>query len=1336
VTRAQPAVSAAVADAPARTIFETSDDLFDAPAKPTKRAAKPFAESAGSASPYRATSAFSAWNDDVFDGASSTAPRTAVASSAAATPASRAYPSLGPVGDVAGPVECDDDLDDDAIDDDGIDDDDDLYGAESGLAASAPASTSAGGAARGAQRESADLALLDAEALAAYQDDLEYYAGGLSASAMGGVSPRKGGVFSPHDLARLTPQQRYELTGFSPLKPNAADYARLASGALDPSTFAPGALPPWLLNRRPVIPLPAGMPASGVGAIRAFERALPFGLHENTTRVLGLPKELGGFGFARLSRVQERVIPALTQGMDALVRAPTGTGKTLAYLIPIVERLLARRTSPHQRSFSAVIVAPTRELALQIAACAQQLLALHTRYRESDYTVATLIGGGSSLHEDQQPLMADNPAIVVGTPGRLAAHVMQTPGFRTRMAGVDTLVLDEVDYLLALGFKHDVSTIIGAGRQYRQTCMLSATLSPAVRLVAHHALRLGHEVIDLIADPRGDSSETLKQVYEEKVRRDDERFARAVAAAAEAEVGSDPHAEGTDGVRAAVAARAAEARRSFGLVETDEFDMLDEEDDWAEDAAAAVQASAAAATAAGAATTDDQGSAPGTGVGTDIAARDAEEEHALALYVSETPQKARQMFVTAPIEDQLPTLARLFDDMGGRYRFARRSTLEGMGVLDELDAATAAVTARAGANAAAGVGAGASANGGAWAAGYDSEYEELKRAHGGRGNAPVANPFAPLPIPGTAAGAAAAGARVGGDDDLIPLLGAPPARRPPVPPRGSAAHGSLVAAVDDDAASGPESEGEIGVSAFGMFAETRDERERLIDERLPRPPKVVVFMPTARMAQFAAAVFRRVLRPQEPALGRGRARNKRLRKRDRAAALDHAWAAVLELHSRKGQNHRVRTVEAFGKRQWDNGVILFCSDVASRGLDFDDVDLVVQVGLPPSRNQYVHRVGRTARAGKDGQALLMVAPHEVPAAAKMLAGLPVNAPDLEEVELPSLSVLLSRVVAEQERQDAEEAVTAEAGTAGTETSAEGRASGAEAAAAAAAVAATEPVPAGVKASNDDAKLTSDEDDGDDYSDLSATETDFEQEDSKAQELWHGIVSRACAPLFLAPETAPEARAAVMEELYGQCMSSDTGGLRDPKTAFDSRLRATLSGVLHDQELGLDADRAYVAWLGLHRIRKLRSRTGDVLSVQLDSVKRPQGAAALTPAELLPLAQSTAAALGLRGPFGDGPLPKLPAETAAKLGLTDTPGFPVGEPRRWDRSAKVQGSKKKRHQRWARERHDSGEYTPKRTLNAQRREVMRGSEQMSRPQRGRTGEMHYKWRPSGDQDVPY
>lgn len=161
----------------------------------------------------------------------------------------------------------------------------------------------------------------------------------------------------------------------------------------------------------------------------------------------------------------------------------------------------------------------------------------------------------------------------------------------------------------------------------------------------------------------------------------------------------------------------------------------------------------------------------------------------------------------------------------------------------------------------------------------------------------------------------------------------------------------------------------------GLIASTFEVlmRERT-KQRRGEPSKVLVFLPTARQASFYAKVFNELSREQDEKTG---------------------LPAALELHSRKSQSARTKTSAAFRDARFQ---ILFASDVAARGLDYPDVSLVVQVGAPESRECYTHRLGRTARAGKSGEGLLVLSHIEKLWLEGVLHGLPLN----EEVA-PALS---------------------------------------------------------------------------------------------------------------------------------------------------------------------------------------------------------------------------------------------------------------------------------------------------------------------------------------------
>ncbi len=166
--------------------------------------------------------------------------------------------------------------------------------------------------------------------------------------------------------------------------------------------------------------------------------------------------------------VQARAVPALVEGGDWQITAHTGSGKTLAYLLPSVERLLRREPpeNPYRLSRPRLLVlAPTRELAAQIFAVCRRLI------RELPLRV-TLLTGGEDFGEQKKRLKR-NPPIVVATPGRMLEHLQKES---TDLSMLETLVLDEADRVLDMGFRDDVLAIAEHCGGQRQSIMLSATL--------------------------------------------------------------------------------------------------------------------------------------------------------------------------------------------------------------------------------------------------------------------------------------------------------------------------------------------------------------------------------------------------------------------------------------------------------------------------------------------------------------------------------------------------------------------------------------------------------------------------------------------------------------------------------------------------------------------------------------------------------------------------------------------------------------------------------------------------------------------------------------------
>jgi len=184
-------------------------------------------------------------------------------------------------------------------------------------------------------------------------------------------------------------------------------------------------------------------------------------------------------GFVEPRPIQVQTVPAALEGRDVLGLAQTGTGKTAAFALPILERLL----SGHSSGPRVLIVAPTRELAAQIS---NEILTLA---RFTRFKVATVFGG-VSVHR-QRSALARRPEIVVACPGRLLDLMQQG---LVRLDRVEMLVLDEADHMFDMGFLPDVRRILAALPKERQNLLFSATMPGEIRNLADGILRNPHVV--------------------------------------------------------------------------------------------------------------------------------------------------------------------------------------------------------------------------------------------------------------------------------------------------------------------------------------------------------------------------------------------------------------------------------------------------------------------------------------------------------------------------------------------------------------------------------------------------------------------------------------------------------------------------------------------------------------------------------------------------------------------------------------------------------------------------------------------------------------------------
>lgn len=190
-------------------------------------------------------------------------------------------------------------------------------------------------------------------------------------------------------------------------------------------------------------------------------------------------KKLQKQGIKEPTPIQEQAIPSLLDGRDLIGQAQTGTGKTLAFLLPILEQI-----DVESQTVQALIVAPTRELARQIADETHKLIRNTEQYR------ALAVYGGQDVFKQIQRL-GRMPQIIIGTPGRILDHVGRGT---LDLSELRTLVLDEADQMLQIGFLPEIEDIIEAAPVDRQFVMLSATMPPKVEELAKTYLRNPVEV--------------------------------------------------------------------------------------------------------------------------------------------------------------------------------------------------------------------------------------------------------------------------------------------------------------------------------------------------------------------------------------------------------------------------------------------------------------------------------------------------------------------------------------------------------------------------------------------------------------------------------------------------------------------------------------------------------------------------------------------------------------------------------------------------------------------------------------------------------------------------
>src|SRR4051812_7083907 len=189
-----------------------------------------------------------------------------------------------------------------------------------------------------------------------------------------------------------------------------------------------------------------------------------------------LTETLTGLGYEEPTPIQRESIPPLLEGRDLIGQAATGTGKTAAFALPMLQRVLSRgddRAKP-----SAIVLVPTRELAMQVSE------AMHKYGRSIGTSVLPVFGG--QPFDAQIRGLKRGVDLVVATPGRALDHIRRGT---LKLGGISEVVLDEADEMLDMGFAEEIESLLAEMPETRQTVLFSATLPPRIAAIAKRHLK-------------------------------------------------------------------------------------------------------------------------------------------------------------------------------------------------------------------------------------------------------------------------------------------------------------------------------------------------------------------------------------------------------------------------------------------------------------------------------------------------------------------------------------------------------------------------------------------------------------------------------------------------------------------------------------------------------------------------------------------------------------------------------------------------------------------------------------------------------------------------------
>lgn len=222
-----------------------------------------------------------------------------------------------------------------------------------------------------------------------------------------------------------------------------------------------------------------------------------FALHER------LKGALRAFKYTTPTAIQDQAIPLLLEGKDVIGLANTGTGKTLSFLLPVLQKRII-----DQKRDSVLIMAPTRELAQQI----------HTEFLKFAKSVrlygAVCVGGANIMRQIRD--LKRHPHVIIGTPGRLNDLIARNC---LDLSAIDTFVLDEADRMLDMGFLPDIHKVAAHLPENRQTMCLSATMTPDIMALVHDFMRKP----ETVSVRTGDTSEQVEQDVIEYTSKEDKQ---------------------------------------------------------------------------------------------------------------------------------------------------------------------------------------------------------------------------------------------------------------------------------------------------------------------------------------------------------------------------------------------------------------------------------------------------------------------------------------------------------------------------------------------------------------------------------------------------------------------------------------------------------------------------------------------------------------------------------------------------------------------------------------------------------------------------------------------